>query len=233
MPPETVYVRVSQTRSRWGRTPKQLIEEFLSKLSYSGDADIDAVLHKAGMVALGHIKKAFIAKSRGGSDEVGDRWQPLSPRTIVYSRKAGRTKTERGRASHPSQALTKKQQQRWWDLYRRGLAIYNGDKEHAARRAWFILKSEGVTTLFDKYRSAKVDILRVTDSLLNGMLVRVEGGEILIEATAKHSAAHHYGTSHIPQRRLWPEPSRWPQSWWDDITGAIQDGLNEIVSGGS
>lgn len=232
MPTETVHIRISRTRSKWGKTPGQIIKEVVSKLSSPGDADIDAMLRSSGEVALGHIKKAFIAKSKGGTDEAGDRWQELSPRTVAYSRKAGRTKLERSRSSRPSQVLTKKQQERWWDLYRQGLRISRGDKSHAARRAWFILKSEGATTLLEKYGHMKVNILRVTDSLLNGMIVKVENGEILIEATAEYSAAHHKGVpGRLPKRRLWPEPHKWPESWWSDITKPVVDGLNEIIRG--
>jgi len=42
-----------------------------------------------GQVALGHIKKAFVEKSAGGADELGDRWEPLSQNTID-GRRVGR-----------------------------------------------------------------------------------------------------------------------------------------------
>jgi hypothetical protein len=186
------------------------------------------VLYKAGIITLGRIKKAFVVKSGGGTDEAGERWQPLSPRTIAY-RRAKRTKTERGRDARPSQALTKKQQKRWWDLYAQGMAKSQGDKAYAARRAWFILKSEGANTLINKYGSSHVDILRDTGELLNSFQVRIESGDIVISTDRKGAAAHHSGVPGcLPQRRLWPDPSKWPQSWWSSITDLIRD---EIIRG--
>lgn len=237
MPDTTVYVRVSRTRSRWGRTLRQVIEDVVSTLPEeirAGGTDIDDMLYKVGIVTAGHIKGAFVTKSQGGTDEAGERWQPLSPKTVAY-RRANRTKRERARETWPSQALTKKQQERWWEVYRRGLMMYQRDKSRAAKLAWFVLKSEGATTLFNKYGGAQVDILRDTRKLLNAILPRVEGGEVLVGVDPRdvpYAAAHHYGVPDrgLPQRRLWPEPQDWPQSWWDGILSSIEGGLTEIIA---
>lgn len=235
---ETVYLRVSGTRSRWGKTPLEAIKEMVSRLPEdlrSGGVDSESILRAGGVVAVDHIKRAFLTKSSGGTDEAGDSWLPLSPKTVAYSRRVrrgkGRTKLELAREVRPSQGLTKKQQQRWWDLYRHGLAIFRGDKSHAAARAWFILKGEGAVTLFDKYRNERVPILRDTGELFDSIVPSVERGEIVVRAGARHAAVHHYGApGRTPQRRLWPEPRRWPSSWWVDIADTMRDALVEIVT---
>lgn len=235
---ETVYVRVMQTRSRWGKSPLEAVEELVSSIPddvSGGSIDSEALLRGGGQVALDHIKRAFLVKSAGGTDEAGDRWRPLLPKTVAYSRRVrggkGRAKPELARDTRPSQGLTKPQQARWWDLYRQGLAMFRGDKSHAARRAWFILKGEGAITLLDKYGNEQVPVLRASGELFDSIVSGVERGEIIVKATAKHAAAHHYGVpGRTPQRRLWPEPSRWPSQWWQDIANSMRDSLVEIIT---
>lgn len=225
----------------------------------AGGVIANAMMVRCGMVALGRIRTAFIAKARGGMDEAGDSWKPLKPSTIAYSRrhrkKPGSLSESQVfsrakklpwipkasvRAGHaPSYALTKKQRDRWWDVYRRGLAMFKGDKGHAARRAWFILKSEGATTLIAQYGGAQVDILRDTGLLLSSLspgvksaeqVFRVEPGEVIVGTNRKWAAVHHRGIpGRLPQRRLWPEPGRWPSSWWQDIAEQARQGLIDLA----
>lgn len=231
MSEDTVYVTVSTSRSQWGRSPLQVIQDIVSRIPKkhrSGTADAELILQKAGVTALDHIKKAFVEKSYGSTDEAGDRWKDLDPKTVAY--KAARTKTERKREARPSQALNKKQQSRWWQLYNQALAMYKGDKSHAAARAWFILKSEGATTLFDKYSNSQHRILYDTGELLNSLTSSIQDGQIVITAKRKGAAAHHYGVpNRLPQRRLWPEPVKWPSSWWNSIANSVRDGILESV----
>lgn len=204
----------------------------------------DAMMVRCGMALLGRIKQAFVQKARGGTDEAGERWAPLSPKTIAYSKtrsrgRGGRTKAEKGRGAHPSQALNARQQTRWWALYRQGLAIYKGDKGQAARRAWGILKREGATTLLDKYGHRKVEILRDTGLLLNSLspgtgapeqVFRTERGAVTIGTNRKGARGHHEGIpGKLPQRRLWPEVNKWPALWWRDIEDQIKQGLVDIA----
>lgn len=203
-----------------------------------------ALLTRVGMEALSRIKQAFIVKARGGTDDAGDRWQPLSPKTIAYSKtrqrgRGGRTKTEKKRDTHPSQALNKRQQERWWEVYRRQLAVYKGNKKHAAAVAWLVLKAEGATTLVDKYGHRQVEILRDTGLLLNSLspgattpesIFRVGKGEVIVGTNRKGAAAHHYGVpGKLPRRRLWPAVNRWPATWWRGITNQIKQGILDIT----
>lgn len=205
----------------------------------------NAMLTRCGLAALGRIKQAFVVKARGGTDEAGERWAPLSPKTIAYSKtrqhgRGGRTKAEKARDAFPSQALNNRQRDRWWALYRQGLAIFKGDKGSAAKRAWGILKREGATTLLQKYGGRQVEILRDTGPLLNSLspgvataeqVFKVGPGSVIVGTRRKGAAAHHAGIpGRLPQRRLWPEPGKWPASWWKDITEQARAGLIDIAT---
>ena len=247
-----IYVRATQAQ----------VERALALIpqeAQSGGAIANAMMVRCGMTALGHIRNAFITKSRGGTDEAGDRWAPLKPETIAYSRRHrkesgdpkqspvfSRTKTlpwiprPKTRAGYaPSYALTNKQRDRWWDVYRQGLAMFKGNKGGAARRAWAILKREGATTLIAQYGNAKVDILRDTGLLLNSLspgvnsqaqVFRVRPGMVVVGTNRRGAAAHHRGVlGRLPQRRLWPGPRRWPSSWWLDIAEQGRAGLIDIA----
>lgn len=211
------------------------------QVARAGGTAANAMMVRCGLAALGRIRAAFVVKSRGGTDEAGDRWAPLSPMTIAYRRmKRVRTRTERGRPNRPSQALTKKQQDRWWTVYRQGLVMYKGNKGHAAARAWLILKSEGAQTLLQKYGGANVEILRDTGLLFNSLspgsavperVFRTGPGEVIVGTNRKHAGDHHTGvpSRNLPQRRLWPEPHRWPSLWWLDIAEQGRDGLVDVA----
>ena len=237
MTTNTVNIRSSNETVR--RTIARIPQEALA-----GGATANAMMVRVGMVLLGRIKQAFVVKARGGTDEAGDRWAPLSPRTIAYSKTrgrgtGGRTRAERKRPRNPSQALNAAQQVRWWKLYRQGLAMYKGDKGHAAARAWFILKSEGAVTLFDKYGKRGVEILRDTGLLLNSLspgvaspeqVFRVGHGEVTVGTNREGAVGHHLGIpGRLPQRRLWPEPKKWPASWWMDVEDEVKQGLIDIT----
>ncbi len=231
MADNTVYVRASSDGLR------RVLESIPEQMQGGGPL-ASAMLTRCGLAALGRIKTAFVAKARGGTDEAGDRWAPLKPSTIAYSRR-GRSRAEKKQANRPSQALNRRQQDRWWSLYRQGLAMFRGDKGRAAKRAWGISKAEGATTLLAKYGGRKVEILRDTGVLLNSLspgvgsgnqVLRVGRGEVVVGTNVPYARFHHERTRRIPQRRLWPEPSRWPSSWWRDILEQARAGVLDIAA---
>lgn len=238
MTQNTTYVRATRADIRKALTK-------IPTAARSGGMIANAMMVRAGMAALGRIRQAFIVKARGGVDEAGEKWQPLSPKTIAYSKTrqrgiGGRTRTEKKRWPRPSQALNQRQQNRWWEVYRRQLAIYKGNKSHAASVAWIVLKREGAQTLLDKYGNRQVEILRDTGLLLNSLspgaqsndqVFRVGHGEVTVGTNRKGAAAHHKGIpGRLPQRRLWPEPRKWPASWWRDIIGQLKQGFTDLVT---
>ena len=229
----TVHVRANRAE----------LQRLLSTLPVRVAAD-QTIVTRVGIAILGRIKQAFVVKARGGTDEAGEHWQPLSPKTIAYSRtrqrgRGGRTKAEKKRATHPSQALSAKQQTRWWEVYRQNLAQFHGDKGHAAAVAWIVLKTEGATTLLQKYGGRQVEILRDTGLLLNSLspgvasphrVFRVGRGEVIVGTNRKGAGAHHRGVpGRLPQRRLWPDPRRWPKSWWQDVTDQVKQGAVDVA----
>lgn len=237
MSDNTIYVWASRAILR-----KQLAD--LPSFARQGGPVTDAMMARCGMALLGRIRQAFVVKARGGTDEAGESWQPLSPKTIAYSKtrqrgQGGRTRAEKSRDARPSQALNRSQQDRWWEVYRRQLRIYRGDKSHAAAVAWLVLKGEGARTLVDKYGYRKVEILRDTGLLLNSLspgvrsaesVFRVGKGEVIVGTNRKGATGHHEGIpGRLPQRRLWPAPKNWPESWWRDILEQLKSGVLDLV----
>lgn len=41
-------------------------------------------------------------------------------------------------------------------------------------------------------------------------------GEVTVGVRG-YFATHHEGGENLPQRRLWPEPNEWPESWWNHL----------------
>lgn len=228
-----VYVRATRTSIR-----KAILE--LPRAARSGSPAASAIMTRVGMTALGRIRIAFVVKARGGTDEAGLSWPALSPKTIAYSRRhPGLPKSKVRAASRPSWMLSAKQNDRWWQLYHQGLAIFKGNKGAAAKRAWGISKGEGAETILSKYGSTQVEILRDTGLLLNSLspgvtsaeqIFMIRPGEVIVGTNRKWAAAHHNGIpGRLPQRRLWPSPNKWPASWWLDLTEQTRAGLLDLA----
>lgn len=199
-----------------------------------------ALLTRIGLTALGHIREAFVAKARGGTDDCGLAWPKLAKSTVAYGRRhPGVLWPGSKRAPFaPSWMLTTRQRERWWDLYRgfagtasagsayhaRGVA-----RGYAAARAWMALKAEGAKTLMGQYGDTQVEILRNTGLLLNSLspgvdvdaaggtspqipnqVFRVGAGWVIVGTTRKFAAVHHHG---VPGKI--PQRRLWaPPSQW-------------------
>lgn len=253
MATNTVYVQASDYAVR------QALQG-LPDAAVGGSATAKAMMTRVGMALLSRIRTAFVAKARGGTDDAGETWKPLSKNTVAYSRRhrklEGDPRESRafsraknkpwipkssGRAKYgPSYALTDEQNKRWWEVFGKYLAIYKGDRGHAAAVAWIILKSEGAHTLMELYGDAQVEILRDTGILLNSLspgvnsndqVFRVGLGEVIVGTNRKWAAVHHHGSKdgRIPQRRLWPPVEKWPQKWWIDLLEQVHSGLLDLA----
>jgi hypothetical protein len=156
----------------------------------------------------------------------------------------------------PSWMLTEAQRKRWWKLYRKGggtsgqgRSYHNPPRRNdmAAAKAWVILKAEGAQTLLMVYGNTKVEILRSTGVLFNSIgpafvigpdqpppnpprvknqVFRLEQGAVVVGTNAPHAVQHHEGRGNNPQRRLWPEPQKWPSSWWH---GLLEQGMFGVI----
>lgn len=188
-----------------------------SRMVY-GNSVSENTLRKCGLALLGLIRKAFIIKSMGGTDEAGDRWASLQLSTIIQrARKRGvkvtshrrkKKRVEREQSSNPHR-----------------------------RRASNIIRGSA-TRIYDKYSMKDTRILRETDKLLESLspnsgstdqVFEVSDNKLTIGTRREGAAAHHKGTDKLPQRRLWPPVNSWPDSWWNTITKHIQDGTIEQV----
>jgi hypothetical protein len=140
-----------------------------------------------GFGALSDIKDAFIEKSRGGTDEMGIKWPPLSNSYLAYQRRFGageqaKLKKAAGLGAGHRYApgnnkglLTAEQLKRWNKLY----ATYFNRlllslpeplaKTRAAQFAWVDLKKEGAKTKLDVFGNRQVEILRDTGILFNSL----------------------------------------------------------------
>ena len=209
------------------RTSRKAVNVLINQLPETIRINGGSITSHIGALLFKKIREAYLTKSRGGTDETGANWTPLSENTVVYNR-AKRTKAELNRPKRPSQALTKHQQQRWWSIYRSVLARSRGDKSRAAKTAWAVLKDEGAQTLKNKYRHAKVDILYNTGSLFESIRLETTNDEIVVKSNHEHAAKHHEGKG-VPKRELWPSPDTWPESWWDELLEAAKQGALQVL----
>ena len=215
---------------------------------------VKALLTRLGMVALSIIRDAYVVKARGGTDASGLKWPALSPRTIAYSRRHPGLRRDTAGTQRPSSMLTSGERAHWWSLYKSRLGWYKGDKSHAAASAWVSLKAQGAKTILSVYGQTPVEILRDTGRLINSlspgirtMRVKLDGktvtwsktdqifnvgvNSVTVGTSVKYAAKHHWGdpAKGLPQRRLWPDWSEWPDEWKDQIYLEMRDGIADLI----
>lgn len=260
----THIANVVNVRSSTPADINQVIRQAVDMMSgqgpLAGSEVARALWVRIGMQALTLIHDAFIVKARGGTDEAGEKWKPLSEATVAYSRRHPGVPPAKERAKdRPSWMLTDQQRQDWWSNYSTFLRGYRSENEynvlggatgvtdgelkgHAAAVSWIIAKARGAKTLMMEYGDTPHEILRSTGLLLNtltpgipgsvpGQVFRVEQNAIIVGTNRKWAWVHHNGSTdgRIPQRRLWPEPEKWPARWWDLIGTQAREGLIDVV----
>lgn len=211
---------------------------------------------------FGTIKQAFVTKARGGTDEAGDSWPPLSQRYLAYRRPVTGRKPPRAGKLAPGGKdgfMNQKDLARWRKDFRQALAWLavkeplEVAKGKAAAIAWSRAKKAGVKTKLDVFgKRTNVEILRDRGLLLNslspgqmsgesysaqpGQVVREEPGALIVGSNLVVADYHHgprrksKGRGVGPQRRLWPEPSRFPSLWWQDWLEVGRTGLQQAVA---
>lgn len=225
--------------TRANRTDVRRALSSLPQRMCGGGAIASETLANCGVALLDHIQEAFAVKSRGGTDEAGEKWPSLSPKTIAR-RLAKQNKATTTNQYRPTHALTEQQRDRWWSVYRRQLVRFRGNKSSAARVAWTVVKMEGGQTIVDKYGHQQVDILRDTNDLMNSLtpgsgsalaVFNVTPAQVEVGTTRPYAKAHHRGvpSRRLPQRRLWPSPDKWPSTWWQGILSEVQVGIVEMT----
>jgi hypothetical protein len=131
---------------------------------------------------LSKVKQAFIVKSRGGTDDAGMTWPPLTREYLAYGRRFGKgeqaaLKKAAGldRKNNKRGLLTAAQNKRWKAIYAQSLKWlaaqlpFGEAKAEAGAIAWAKLKSEGAKTKLDVFGSRQVEILRDTGVMFNSL----------------------------------------------------------------
>lgn len=145
-------------------------------------------LRAIGFAALSTIKDAYVVKARGGRDEMGIQWPPLSKAYLAYGRRFGRgeqnaLKRAAGLGRQHRHApggrkglLTNQQLKTWRQIYARALRRLavsmpvEEAKRIAAGHAWKVMKEEhGARTKLEVFGNRDVEILRDTGVLLNSL----------------------------------------------------------------
>lgn len=126
---------------------------------------VPAMHARIGYTFLSLVKTAYEIKGRGGVDEAGDSWAPLSAKYLAYKRPVkgrqppragklapGRIRGGKNDGKIPDGYMTKGEREQWNRIYggtlKRLIARLPIDeaKRIAAGRAWNVMKSLGVKT---------------------------------------------------------------------------------------
>lgn len=126
---------------------------------------------------LEKVSTAFDVKSRGGTDDLGNRWKPLKKETIAQrplhpgdKKRLGITKGMKFRG-----LLTAEQDKLWRGIFRSNflkLASRIGKAAaavQAAKLAWAIVKAHGGKTKLEVLGNRNVLINRITDALFDSL----------------------------------------------------------------
>ena len=218
---------------------------------FADDPIGDPIRNAIGHAMLANIQLNFDANAAkpigGAAPEVDLKWPPLKPATIA-GRRSGRGERPALRRQALTPAQNRDWQSKYRSIYKflveRRHQPKSVAKRVAERSSWLSIKgSTGGLTAVDVYGSRQVEILRDTGVLGNSLSVGTidatgnytrAGGdgaqhqvfetrprEILIGTNVEYAIYHHYGTSRMPARRLWPEPDEWPSVWWEDCLDTL------------
>lgn len=197
-----------------------------------------------GFAALGSIKTAFVTKARGGTDEMGIKWKPLSRNYLLYGRRT--SAKELAGIKRKAKAEGKKvKQQVFDDAYSRfsvSMTLKEAKQRATALAARAGQKAEGEAKR-NLLATRQVEILRDTGVLLNslspGVIVGngpsasyskpkgeggeeqvfdVAGGRVIVGTNVPYAAVHNFGSEKqgIPRRQYLPDDeSQIPEAWWN------------------
>lgn len=120
--------------------------------------------------------EGFVAKAKGGTDQFGNRWKPLSPATIARRPFSQKELSQLGISELSGRGLLTEQQNKQWKAIFRSHFLRElknlGErdaKKKAASAAWGILKARGARLKKDLIASRNVFILVVTKRLINSL----------------------------------------------------------------
>lgn len=185
------------------------------------------------------VKDAFDVKARGGTDEAGITWKPLTKKYLAYSRGPASSRHIGGHSPTGGDgALTKKQLDRWWKYYGQAKAWLAADgatgqelKSHAAAIAWSKIKREGGKTKLELLGNRPHEIGRDTGVLYNSLTPGIPGegtyqapdGQLFDPAPGYigMGSGVEYASDFHKIRPLWPEPQDIPSRWWVQMLAPV------------
>lgn len=198
------------------------------------------------------VRLAFIVKSRGGTDDCGISWPPLSQNYLAYRRGPASSRTAGGLAPKNQDGfLTPKQLRLWRGIFWGYVSWLSATmdveeaKRMSARIAWATLKRMGARTKWNVFGTRSVEILRDTGTLFNSLqpgvlsergasadyaaepnqIATLRPGQLAVGTNVQY-ASYHQGTDSRPgRRRIWPRPDEIPQQWLEDFNELAASGL--------
>ena len=222
----------------WKGTKEELLRRLAALpvlLGSSGGRDATALSRALGVEMLSIVKAAFVEKGRGGTDEAGIVWKPLSPAYVAYRRRHPGLNQKRGRAAKAGRGsrplLTAKQDALWRSVYARVLR-QGKDGGTAAKIAWTVVKAAGGKTIIGQYGGAQVEIGRDTGRLLASLgpggtdnVLDAQPGGVRVGTNVKYAKHFH------ALRPMWPDdPAKFPKAWTDRLAGVMADVVNNILT---
>lgn len=123
-------------------------------------------LYRAKMMqeVMKRLHASFIRRSKGGTDDLGNKWKPLKPATHAYKPFSRADREFQGISGRRERGLLTPSQNRMWKgIYARTLkrlqkrGVGNPEKQ-AAEKAWAVLKGKGARTLIGLGRITDINV---------------------------------------------------------------------------
>lgn len=194
-------IRVKLARSKARAILRRLPRKLTGRLGGPGALYVRSLHNALAMGLLQLLQKAFKDKARGGTDEAGHRWKPLSPVTIAL-RQARRRDSET-------------RLKRIWP--RLGLGKYDPNRHE------ILIDTARLFRSLSPASSAPGRVVRITPGAI------AIGTNVVDDDGQHYPKLHHYGTARIPQRRLWPPVEDWPRRWHDELRAIFIDWLYFVM----
>ena len=204
--------------------------------------DTADMLTALGVELLSITRENYVVKARGGTDEAGVTWKPLSARYVAYKRRhpgltGKRTAAaKKGRAGRP--LLTNAQDKLWRGIFASTMRrlMNQGHSQaaaagQAAALAWAMVKRAGGKTILGEYGGTSVEIGRDTGRLLASLspgssenILRTGRGEVTIGSNVEYALPFHM------KRPILPDADSFPAVWWDRLAEVLGDACGRLVA---
>jgi hypothetical protein len=173
-----------------------------------------AMLIRVAMTAQSRIRRAFVVKSGGGTDETGEKWAPLAPITVA----------------HRNYKKAKKNRRISFDMFLRQVQADQSIVTRYSKPDVMILRDRGLL-LNSLSPAVQPGVGATTMPTTSGQVFRLLKGEVQVGTRIKGAKDNHDGkpAENLPQRRLWPSPRNWTQAWWTDMLEQGRAGVVDII----